>query len=64
MEVTKRKTEKSPGLDYFFVNVNYQQCPYAETINGFRGEGTYALIHSMKDEPDSVGSPQLLTHGI
>jgi hypothetical protein len=47
-----------------FFNVNYQQCPYAETINGFRGEGTYAVIHLMKDKPDAVGSSQLLTHGI
>ena len=55
--------EKS-WLRFFFVNVNYQQCPYAETITGFRGEGTYAVIHSMKDEPDAVGSSQLLTRGI
>jgi hypothetical protein len=58
------RLRKVPAEIIFFVDVNYQQCPHAETLNGFSGEGTYAVIHSMKDEPDAVGSSQLLTRGI
>jgi hypothetical protein len=49
------RLRKVPAKIIFFVDVNYQHCPYAETLNGFRGEGTCAVIHSMKDEPDAVG---------
>jgi hypothetical protein len=63
-KLLNRRLRNVPAQIIFFVDVNYQQCPYAETINEFRGEGTYAAIHSMKDKPNAVRSSQLLTHGI
>jgi hypothetical protein len=55
---------KVPSKITFFVDVNEELFPYAESISGYRGEGTYAIIHSMEEEPDTLGSSQLLRRGI
>jgi hypothetical protein len=59
-----RRMKTVPAEIIFFVDVNEQLFPYARSISGYRGEGTYAVIHSMKEEPKTFGSCQLLSRGI
>jgi hypothetical protein len=58
------RMRKVPAEIIFFIDVNEQLFPYAGSISGYRGEGTYTVIHSMKEEPNTFGSSQLLSQGI
>jgi hypothetical protein len=49
-----------PAEIHFFVDVNENVFPYARDIKGYRGLGTYAVIQSMKEDPNPYGNSQLL----
>jgi hypothetical protein len=57
------KFTKVPGEIQFFVKVSDDDFPNAATIAGYRGEGTYAIIQSMLEEPTPFGDSKLLFSG-
>jgi hypothetical protein len=55
---------KVPAEIQFFVDVKEEIFPYAGNLPGYRGEGTYALIQSMVEEPKPHSHSQLLSRGV
>jgi hypothetical protein len=55
---------KCPPRYSFFVEVNEELFPFAAHLMGYRGEGTYALIQSMKEEPKPYNMSLLLSRGL
>ena len=55
---------KVPAEIQFFVDVNEELFPFAAHLMGYRGEGTYALIQSMKEEPKPYSTSLLLSRGV
>jgi hypothetical protein len=53
-----------PAEVQFFVDVNENVFPYASHIKGYKGDGTYAVIQSMKEEPNPHSNSQLLSRGV
>jgi hypothetical protein len=59
-----RNTTKVPAEIQFFVHVTEEIFPSAPYLHGYRGEGTYAVIHSMKEKPIPHGNSRLLDRGV
>jgi hypothetical protein len=59
-----RRTTKVPAEIQFFVNVTEEIFPPARYLLGYRGEGTYAVIHSMLEEPTPHSDSLLLSRGV
>jgi hypothetical protein len=52
-----------PGEIQFFVRICDDHYPNAPNINGYRGQGSYAVLQSMEDEPTPFGDSLLLSSG-
>jgi hypothetical protein len=57
------RMSKVPAEIQFFVDVNEKAFPFARNIKGYRGEGTYAVMQSMIEEPNPHGTSMLLSKG-
>jgi hypothetical protein len=55
---------KVPAEIQFFVDIKEELFPFASKIPSYRGEGTYALVQSMVDEPKPHGYSMLLSTGV
>jgi hypothetical protein len=59
-----RRTTKVPAEIQFFVHVTEEIFSSAPYLHGYRGEGTYAVIHSMNEAPIPHGNSLLLDRGV
>lgn len=58
------RMSKVPAEIQFFVDVNKELFTYALNLEGYRGEGIYAVIQSMVKEPNPHGNSLLLSSGV
>jgi hypothetical protein len=59
-----KRITRVPAEIQFFVNITDEIFPDADNIQGYKGDGTYAVIHSMEKETIPHNDSLLLSRGV